>query len=108
MTNELRVCHLDELKDGQSLRVEAQERMAAAIAVHRVGDDIFATDDLCTHEAWSLGDDGELEGHEIVCCLHLAAFDVRDGTPTRYPATVPLRVYPVRIAEDEVWVGMTP
>ena len=107
MTNDFRVCRVDDLSDGQSLRIETQGD-GAAIAVHRVGDDIYATDDRCTHEEWSLGDDGELEGHEIVCCLHLAAFDVRNGTPTRFPATVALKVYPVRVVEGEVWVGLNP
>jgi nitrite reductase/ring-hydroxylating ferredoxin subunit len=108
MANELRVCRVDDLEQGQSLRIEAQPGMTADIALHRVGDDFYATDDLCTHEHWSLGEDGELEGHEIVCCLHMAAFDVRDGSATRFPATVPLQVYPVRIVEGEVWVGLNP
>lgn len=108
MANELRVCRVNDLKQGESLRIETPEGMTDAIALHRVGDDIYATDDLCTHEKWSLGEDGELEGHEIVCCLHLAAFDVRDGSATRFPATEPLKVYPVRIVEGEVWIGLDP
>jgi nitrite reductase/ring-hydroxylating ferredoxin subunit len=108
MANELRVCRVDDLKEGESLRIETQGNMTADIALHRVGDHIYATDDLCTHEKWSLGEDGMLEGHEIVCCLHLAAFDVRDGAATRFPAMVPLNVYPVRIVEGEVWIGLNP
>jgi len=108
MANELRVCQVDDLKQGQSLRIDIQGDMTAAIALHRVGDEFYATDDLCTHEKWSLGEDGALEGHEIVCCLHLAAFDVRDGAPTRFPASVPLKVYPVRVVEGEVWIGLNP
>lgn len=111
MTNELLACRVDDLKQGQSLRIDVQDvggDMTAAIALHRVGDEFYATDDLCTHEKWSLGEDGALEGHEIVCCLHLAAFDVRDGAATRFPASVPLKVYPVRIVEGEVWIGLNP
>lgn len=106
MTRELRVCHLEELEEGQSLRVEAHGGLSVAVALHRIGDEVYATDDTCTHEEWSLGDDGELEGHEIVCCLHLAAFDVRDGKPTRFPATIPLKVYPVRVVDGEIWIGL--
>jgi nitrite reductase/ring-hydroxylating ferredoxin subunit len=65
------------------LRIATQGDMTAGIALHRVGNNIYPTDDLCTHEHWSLGEDGELEGHEIVCCLHLAAFYVPDGTVPR-------------------------
>jgi nitrite reductase/ring-hydroxylating ferredoxin subunit len=65
MKNGFRVCRVDDLNDGQSLRVETQRDGAADIAVHRVGNKFYATDDRCTHEEWSLGDDGELEGHEI-------------------------------------------
>lgn len=99
---EVRACRVDELADGQSLKVAGD----AEIAVHRVDGSFYATDDSCTHEQWSLGEDGDLEDHEIVCCLHLAAYDVRTGAATRFPAITPLRTYPVRVVDDEVWVSL--
>ncbi len=93
----------DDLPDGGSLTVDGDP----AIAVFRVAGEFFATDDACTHENWSLGEDGELDGYEVVCCLHMAAFDVRTGAVTRLPATRPLRTYPVRVVDGEIWVDLS-
>jgi nitrite reductase/ring-hydroxylating ferredoxin subunit len=98
----IRACKVVDLEDGESLTVEGDRD----IAVHRVDGEFFATGDSCTHERWSLGEDGELEGYEIVCCLHLAAFDVRTGQPTRFPATLPLKTYPVKVTDGEVWIDI--
>lgn len=76
------------------------------VAVYRVDGEFFATSDSCTHEEWSLGEDGDLDGHQIICCLHQAAFDVRTGEVTAPPATEPLKTFPVRITDDEVWVDV--
>jgi nitrite reductase/ring-hydroxylating ferredoxin subunit len=99
-------CQVDDLADGESLRVEPPAGGAPAVAVHRVEGGFYATDDLCTHEDWSLGEDGDLEGYDIVCCLHQAAFDVRTGEVTQFPATTPLKTYPVRVADGAVWVEL--
>jgi len=99
---EILACKVEQLSDGESLTVDGDP----AIAIHRVDGEFYATDDLCTHEDWSLGEDGDLEGHQIVCCLHQASFDVRSGEVTAFPASVPLKTYQVRVADGEVWVDV--
>ena len=96
------VCRVDDLADGECRRVEA----TPPVAVYRVDGSFYATADTCTHEEWSLGEDGELEGHEVVCCLHMARFDVRTGAATALPATVALETFPVRVEGGEVWIAM--
>lgn len=98
---EILACKVEQLSDGESLKVDHEP---ADIAIYRVDGEFFATADLCTHEDWSLGEDGDLEDHKIVCCLHQASFDVRTGEVIDFPATEPLRTYPVRVADGEVWV----
>lgn len=90
----------DELADGQVSQVPS----APHIAVYRVGDDFFATQDSCSHEEWSLGEDGELEGFEVLCSLHMARFDVRDGRALCLPALVGLKTYPVAVTDGRVLV----
>jgi nitrite reductase/ring-hydroxylating ferredoxin subunit len=97
---EILACKVEQLSDGESLKVDGDP----AVAIHRVDGQFYATDDSCTHEDWSLGEDGDLEGYEIVCCLHQASFDVRTGEVIAFPATAPLKTYPVRVADGEVWV----
>lgn len=90
----------DELTDGDARQVPS----APHIAVYRVGEDFYATQDSCSHEEWSLGEDGELDGHEVLCSLHMARFDVRDGAALCLPALKPLRTYPVAIVDGRVMV----
>jgi naphthalene 1,2-dioxygenase ferredoxin component len=73
------------------------------IAFYSVGDDVFATDNTCTHGQARLCD-GFLDGHEIECPLHQGKFDVRDGRPTCSPVTQALRSYPVKIEGSRVFV----
>ena len=73
------------------------------IALYTVGDEVFATDNLCTHGHARLCD-GFLDGHEIECPLHQGKFDVRDGRPTCAPVTEPLRSYPVKIEGSRVFI----
>ena len=73
------------------------------VAVYVVGDEVYATDNICTHGHARLCD-GFLEGHEIECPLHQGKFDVRDGTPLCDPVTDALRSYPVKIEGGRVFV----
>jgi naphthalene 1,2-dioxygenase ferredoxin component len=71
------------------------------IAIYTVGDEVYATDNLCTHGQARLCD-GFLDGHEIECPLHQGKFDVRSGQPTCDPVTEAIRGYPVRIEGTRV------
>jgi nitrite reductase/ring-hydroxylating ferredoxin subunit len=73
------------------------------VAVHPTPAGFFATSAICTHEEARLYD-GLLEGVEIQCPRHLARFDVRDGRPLCAPAEIPLRTYPCKVIDGEVWV----
>ncbi len=75
------------------------------IAVYAVGDDVYATDNICTHGQARLCD-GFLDGHEIECPLHQGKFDVRNGRPTCEPVTEAVRSYPVRITGQRVYLQL--
>lgn len=94
-------CLVDELSPGTSMVVEGGIR----IALFRNDDgEYFATADTCTHEQWSLGEDSDLEGNEIVCPLHMARYDIRTGRPLCLPATVALQTFEVAIEDGQVFV----
>jgi nitrite reductase/ring-hydroxylating ferredoxin subunit len=90
----------DEIADGTARQVPS----APHIAVYRVDGEFYATQDSCTHEQWSLGEDSELEGYEVVCPLHLARFDIRDGSALCIPAVIGLRTYPVTVVDGRVLI----
>lgn len=94
-------CLVDEMGKGTSRTLDGD----VPIALFRADDGTFhATADSCTHEQWSLGEDSDLEGNEVVCPLHMARFDIRTGKPLCFPATVALRTYPVEIEDGKVFV----
>ena len=65
---------------------------------------IYACDDICTHAYASLSE-GDINGDEIECPLHGAAFNVKTGQCLTPPAQEDLRVFPVQIEGQDVMVG---
>jgi nitrite reductase/ring-hydroxylating ferredoxin subunit len=96
-------CTVDELEPGTSMTLEGT---VPKIALHRTESGaFFATADTCSHEEWSLGDEGDLEGDELVCPLHMARFDLASGKPLCLPATLALATYDVVVDGDQVYVS---
>lgn len=97
-------CRVDELEPGSSMTVDGPP----AIAVYRTeAGEWFASDDSCTHEQFSLGEESDVEDDEVVCPLHMARFDLRTGTALCFPATIALRMHEVVVEGDEVHVVVT-
>jgi len=95
-----RLARLDAIADGALLRCLHD---GSPILLCRVGDDVHAVSDACTHEDVSLSL-GALSGHCLACPLHGAVFDVRDGAVLAEPARTPLRSWPVRVVDG--WVEL--
>ena len=92
----------DELWDGAGIAVLAGGR---DIALFRIGDAVYATDNLCTHGHARLCE-GFIEGHEIECPQHQGRFDLRTGAPTRAPVTDGVQTYPVRMEGGQVYLAL--
>lgn len=69
------------------------------IAIYRLGDQYFATDDLCTHGAAFLSE-GDIEGNDIICPFHDGSFDIRTGQVTGAPCVTAIQSYPVSTGAD--------
>jgi nitrite reductase/ring-hydroxylating ferredoxin subunit len=95
------VCRADEIADGEGRRVDLDR----PVAVYRVGDQFYVTADSCTHEEWSLGEEGDLDGYEVTCTLHLARFDVRTGRALCLPATKALLTYTTVVEDGDVYIA---
>ena len=65
----------------------------------------FAVDNLCSHAEASLGE-GKLKGQRIICPLHGAAFDVRDGSALSKPAKLPLCAHPLKLEGEDILVAL--
>jgi nitrite reductase/ring-hydroxylating ferredoxin subunit len=100
----IRLCSPGDVKPGEMLGVEIEG--LPKLAVFRVGDEYYCTQDHCTHGAASLSDEGDLAGYIIECTWHDGKFDVRTGKPCALPCTEPLRVFPVTLDGDDVFIDV--
>jgi len=71
------------------------------ICLTRVGDEVFAIGDTCTHSDASLSE-GDVTDYKIECWLHGAEFDLRTGQALTLPANIAAKTYPVSIINDVV------
>jgi 3-phenylpropionate/trans-cinnamate dioxygenase ferredoxin subunit len=95
----VRVCATAELLPGE-------QRVAwdgdTPILVVNLDGELYAVEDRCTHEDFELSA-GTVEGGTIECVLHGARFDLRTGEALCAPAYVPVRRFPVLVADGGVF-----
>jgi nitrite reductase/ring-hydroxylating ferredoxin subunit len=66
---------------------------------------LHALDNVCTH-AYARMCEGRLRGTRLICPLHGASFDVRDGRVLGAPAIRPLAVHDVRVVDGRVEIAL--
>ncbi|MFT4520555.1 MAG: nitrite reductase/ring-hydroxylating ferredoxin subunit [Halioglobus sp.] len=93
-----RVAQIDELPPGKILCVEVDGH---EVLLCHTKEGIFAVDNMCTHAAARLCE-GKLKGHRILCPLHGAAFDVRDGSALTRPASIALTSHKVEATKEGI------
>lgn len=91
---------LDQLKEGKPVLLEKDGK---SICVARVGEEVFAIADTCTHSDASLSE-GDVTGFKIECWLHGAEFDLRTGEALTLPANISLETYAVSVDGNAVTV----
>jgi len=84
--------NFDSLIEGKPVAIEVN---GTAVCVARIGDEVFAVADTCTHSDASLSE-GEISGFKIECWLHGAEFDLRSGAALTPPATQALQSFKVQ------------
>ena len=97
------VAKIDEIPDGSMKQVVVRGDL---VGLYRVGERVFALNDICTHEEAYLSE-GEFEPEEleVECPLHGSRFNIETGAVRILPATRPVTAYEVKIEGDEVLVG---
>ncbi len=96
------VRELDDIEPGTARKVDIAGR---AIALIRIGDDVYALDDRCTHEDVLLAD-GEVHGRQLECWKHGSTFSVDTGAPQCLPATEPTPTHDVEVSDGRVFVDV--
>jgi 3-phenylpropionate/trans-cinnamate dioxygenase ferredoxin component len=97
-----RLCALDDLPSGGARRFDIEGHR---IAVIRIGDDVYAIGDRCSHQNVSLAE-GEVDADErtVECWKHGSEFSVETGEALTLPATQPVPIYDVHVEDGQVMV----
>lgn len=96
----VRVAALGDLPDGRGVRADFEGHR---IALFRVGGDVHAIADRCSHAEASLSE-GELFDRTVECPRHGAEFDLATGEALSLPATKPVAVYPTEVIDGDVYL----
>ena len=91
---------LTDLLPGKPVRID---KNGESICVTRVGEEIFAIGDTCSHSDASLAE-GDVTDYKIECWLHGAEFDLRTGQALTPPAVAPVKTFSVSVDGDSVTV----
>ena len=91
---------LEELAPDSARRVEVG---GLEIAVVRIGDDVYAIGDTCSHAEVSLSEGWvEPDDWAIECVAHGAMFDLETGEPLSLPATRAVPVYEASVVDGVI------
>lgn len=97
-----KVATLSELPEGAGKAFDVAGRR---IALFKIGDEVFAIDDRCSHAEASLAE-GKVSNCQVACPRHGAKFDLRTGAALTLPAVRPVNSYQVKIEGDDVLVAL--
>jgi len=75
------------------------------VAVYNIGGDLYAIEDLCTHDGNPLAD-GPVEGTEVICPRHGARFCLRTGAALSPPAYEAVPTFAVQVRDGRLVLGM--
>lgn len=93
---------LSEVAEGKMHALTAGGR---EIVVCRTKEGVYALDNICSH-AYARLNEGRLRGNRLICPLHGAAFDVRDGRALGAPASRPLATHAVKVLDDRIEISV--
>ena len=88
---------------GSAIHSSRQRVLGLPIALVRIGDDVYAIGDRCTHQNVSLSEGEVDEGALLLeCRKHGSQFSLVTGEPLQLPALKATPVYPVEVHAGEV------
>jgi 3-phenylpropionate/trans-cinnamate dioxygenase ferredoxin component len=99
----VKACALADVPEEGAFAVEIED---TPVVVARIGEEIFALRDVCSHAEVALSE-GDVEDCTIECWLHGSRFDLRTGKPTGLPATEPVATFPIEVRADGVYIDVT-
>ncbi|MGH2630787.1 MAG: Rieske (2Fe-2S) protein [Actinomycetota bacterium] len=93
----------DEIGENEAHAFDVGDQV---VGVARVGGELLAFSDVCTHRQCSLTSLGEIDGTVIQCGCHGSRFDMRTGEVLAGPAVDPIAVFQARDESGNLQVSM--
>ena len=103
MTRWIDIAAEGSLVPGEPLQIDQNGQ---TIAVFLVDGEIYAIEDICSHDRSPISD-GCIEGGEIICPRHGARFCLRTGHALTAPAYEDIESFPVRAEAGRLWLGLS-
>jgi 3-phenylpropionate/trans-cinnamate dioxygenase ferredoxin component len=100
----VRVCRSGQVTDETVRRFFVN---GVEVAVSRWEGTIYVTSNYCTHLDCLLSS-GKVTDDGLLCSCHGSVFDFETGEPISPPATEPIRLYPSKEEDGEVFVALDP
>ena len=91
----------DSLVDSKPVKIDFE---GMPVCVTRIGDEVFAIADTCSHSEASLSE-GDVANFKIECWLHGAEFDLRTGEVATPPASIPVETFEVNRDGDQITIS---
>lgn len=93
---------IDRLPDSRGVRFDLGRH---CVAVFRLGEEIVAIGDRCSHAEASLSE-GEVFDGAVECPRHGSEFDLRTGEALNLPATKPVPIYQVTVEDGTAYLTL--
>ena len=98
----VKLASLDDLRTSKLMRAA---KGGKHICLAYVDGDIYAVDDMCSHEDASLSK-GSLHENCVKCPLHGSRFSLETGEAIDEPAEEPISTYAVKVLGDDILVAL--
>ena len=94
-----RVARIDEITPAHPKRAKVG---GLEIVLFRAGNEVFAIENLCPHQHFSVFHQGVLDGYILTCPMHAWSFDIRSGKAVTGSGR--LRTFELRVVGNEVLI----
>lgn len=97
----VKVANVADVPEGDIKKVDVG---GAPVALYKIGGQIFATTNICTHEECVLDENHMINGEVVECTCHGSQFNIKTGANVLPPAAEPLKVYSVSVEGEDIFI----
>lgn len=101
MPDFVKVANKKDINEGEIREFEVNGQ---AIAIANLNGEYKAVANECTHDGGTLGEGKVVGGCCVECPRHGARFDLSTGAVKAMPATMPIKIFEVKVEGDDILV----